>query len=78
MSVEIHERLAFIERELRLEITELRDWAKEDRRDAKCADQDERRRLNARADAYLYAADQMQRILKGRTAAEELAKRLLK
>lgn len=76
--VEVHERLAFIERELRIEMKKFRDWAKEDKRDAKGADKDERERLNARADAYIYAADQIQRILKGRTVAEEVAKRLLK
>lgn len=71
-------RLEFIERELRKEIRQLRSWAKEDEAAAHKTYGEDGDHYIAKADAYLHSARQMERILNGKTAAEDLRDQLLK
>ena len=63
--------------ELVKEAEEKREWAKEDRiRSRECGDQHERAVLEAKADACEHFAEQCDRIVKGMTAGEFLARKL--
>jgi hypothetical protein len=72
------ERLKFIEQELRAEIKQLRDWCKQDQSTARTEYGEDEAQLLARANAYAHCADQMQRILDGKTAAEALVEKMMR